>query len=216
MKHVRQPSAGRPVRGMTLIEIMIAAAISSVVAFGLIGLIIMSQRILKSNFSQQLSIRNAKRSIDGMNGINAELRMATTDVRVFNNAGNQAQQGNRVTFNRPGEPQGRRQLRLNPGPDGDFFTPWDNFLEFDPDTSKNGDEVIVSRNLSPSNSAGAFLYGGAGTPVVVQMRAGDPRPRPGDTKTLSEEEILRANAHSGRGLQGVEINITVAPRNPAT
>ncbi len=206
--------------GFTMVEVAIAGLISTTLGMGMITLTVMSQRIIKSDFSQQMAIRNAKAAIDGLNGINRQFSMAVSSganaPRVYNSAGAVVANtwANRVEFSRPGDAAGkRRRYLLSPGPDGNMWTPWDNFLQYDPDTTVAGNEVIVATGLSPVNSGGAFRFTDATTPLTVQMRVGDPVTRPGDPKTITQAELDNSNAHTGKGLQGVEINITVAARN---
>ena len=77
------------------------------------------------------------------------------------------------------------------------------YPRYDPNTGNGGDEVEIARWISPTNSAGAFNYTGLFSPVRVGLRTGDPVGIGGDA-----ESDLR----TGRGKQGFEINITIAPR----
>jgi len=207
-------------RGFTMVEVMIAGGISAALGMGMISLTVMAQRIMKGNFSQQMAITNAKGAIDGLFGLNRQFGMALSSgasaPQVFDKAGKVTTVGwgNRVDFSWPTDAAGkRRRFELRPGPDGDMFTPWDNVFVYVPDTSKNGNEIVVATGISPLNSDGAFRFRDATTPLTVQMRAGDPMLRPGDAKTISQSQRDNSDAHTGKGFQGVEINITVAARN---
>jgi prepilin-type N-terminal cleavage/methylation domain-containing protein len=186
-------------RGFTLVEIMVSSAISLAVAIGLTTLAITAGRLGRAVFYQQISLKNAQGAIEG---INREIRLATTPLRVVDNAGAAAAQGNRVLLSRLGEPPGHRAIELVSA-DGDLKTPWDNTLVYDPNTDVGGDELVIAHWVTPIEEAGGFRYGGATTPLTVWMRAGDP----------VGEGAPVADTRSGPGMQGAEINITVAPRN---
>ena len=186
-------------QGYTLVELLISCAISAMVAISLVGLVMTVSRLSQGVFYQQLALQQAQSTTEG---INREIRLATTPLRVVNDAGASVAQGNCVLFSRLGEPADSRSFQLLAG-DNDLMTPYDNTLVYDPDTSVTGDERVVAKWLSPLDPAGVFRYGGTTTPLTVWLRAGDPVG--GDSAA--------ANAHSGPGLQGVEINIAVAPRN---
>ncbi len=200
----RFPVPRRRCQGFTLTEVMIAAAVSMFVAVGAFSLTIMSGRLDKSIASQQRFMKDARRAIEWLN---RELRVATTDVMspisVYDDDGDAAVRGNRVEFSRSGEAAGLRAFYLE-SDDDDMMTPWDNRLFYDPNTGAAGDEILVSRDIAPVNPNGAFQYEGASEPVVIQMRTGDP------ANSTNEQEDW---ANSGANLQGVEINIRIAPRN---
>lgn len=185
--------------GFTLVEIMVAGLISSAVAIALAALTITGCRMERSIFYQQASLKEAQSAIEGLN---REIRLATTPLRVVDDSGNAVPQGNCVLFSRLGEPPNQQSIRLV-STDQKMMTPWDNTLVYDPNRTVGGDEVVLARWVTPLATAGAFQYSGATTPLVVWMRVGDPVG--GDLKA--------ANVVSGPGIQGVEINITVAPRN---
>jgi hypothetical protein len=153
----------------------------------------------KSIFFQQACLKEAQSAIEGLN---REIRLATTDMRVVDESGAPAPQGNCVLFSRRDEPKYQRSIQLV-STDRDMLTPWDNTLVYDPDRATAGDEVVLARWVTPLAAAGAFSYHDASTPLVVWMRAGDP----------VGGDLVAANAVSGPGIQGMEINITVAPRN---
>ncbi|MCL5271533.1 MAG: prepilin-type N-terminal cleavage/methylation domain-containing protein [bacterium] len=189
-------------RGLTLTEMMIASAVSAMVAIGLASLTTTATRMARAIYYQQLALREGKAA---MEFINQEIRQATTPLRVLDAAGNTAVQGNAVVFSRAGESAGKREIQLV-STDGDLMTPWDNSLVLDPDTGAAGDEIALARWLTPLDAAGAFSYQGATTALEVRLRAGDP-------ETDNADLIARSNAHSGPGIQGLEVNIAVAPRN---
>lgn len=195
--------AGRRRRGMSLVELMIAGLIGSGVTFSMVSISTIIAREHKGIFSQQFSVHEAKSAIET---INREIRLATTPLLVVDGTGAAVQQGNRVEFQRLNDTV-VRAFELQAGADGDIALPWDNRLIYDPDTSIDGDEIEVARGIGPVEPAGAFTYSGATTPLVVRMRTGDPV---GD---LTEEQEVQSRANTGRGTQGMEINITVGPRN---
>jgi hypothetical protein len=186
-------------RGMTLVEAMIACFLSAAVAASLSGLTVLGLQIQKSILSQQVSLARAKRALERLN---QEIRVAVAPLRVVDSEGNPVPQGNRVEFRHPGDAR-NRAFELVSG-DNDFATPWDNQLIYDPNTTQAGDEEVVTNWISPAAAAGAFAYQSALTPLVIRMRTGEP------VGTANQAEL---KARTGAGLQGVEINITVAPRN---
>ncbi|NQU45256.1 hypothetical protein HQ520_18390 [bacterium] len=179
-----------------MVEILVAATLSIAVAIALAALIITVSRMNHSVLYQQQSLRQAKTAIER---INIEIRRATLPVRVVNPAGLPALQGNAIQFSRLGEPPYQHSIRIV-SEDGDLMTPWDNALVYTP---AGGDDEQIARWVTPIEKNGAFRYSGATAPLTVWMRAGDP----------VDEDLNDASARSGPGLQGVEINITVAPRN---
>ena len=190
---------------MTIVEVLIASSLLVVVGLGMAATTIMCQRLFRSVNFQQRSLRDAKASIEVLN---QEIRLATTPLTVLNSSGIPAQRGNRVQFRREGETT-VREIRIE-STDADFQTPWDNRLIYDPDISTGGDEDIVAVNVIPFDLVnGAFAYSGALTALQAQFRVGDPAITEADNATLFRE----ANFRSGPGLQGVEVNISIAPRN---
>lgn len=201
-------------RGMTLIEVLFASAIGLTVSIGLVSLIVVGSRLHRSISYQEVALSQTAPLIEK---INRELRMATVQgvpPRVIDASGVPALKGNRIEFARRGEPAGSRSIELVSG-DGLFSTANDNELVFDPDTSVAGDEVVWGRWVSPQEQdeegnllyveeAHAFSYNGPTTPVTVWIRVGDP-------VVLEDPDIN--DRFSGPGVQGVEINITVGPRN---
>ncbi len=201
-------------RGMTLVEVLFASAIGLTVSIGLVSLIVMGSRLHRSISYQEISLGQTAPVIEKLN---REIRMATTETvppRVLDASGKPALKGNRVEFSRKGEAAGTRSIELVSG-DGSFATIEDNLLVYDPDTSAGGDEVVWSRWVSPLEQDGdgnmcdiedarAFSYGGPTTPVLIWMRVGDP---------VNIDDPESNDGASGPGLQGVEINITVGPRN---
>lgn len=185
----------------TFIELIVAALISSLVALAIMSLFLMSLKMDRSIFSQQRSLHDAKSAIETLN---REIRLAQAPLTVLDAAGNAADDGNRVEFGRTGEAPDARAIELV-SDDGDLTTPWDNRLIYDPDTTAAGDEQLICDMVSPTNATlTAFNYQNATTPLQVTLRTGDPV-RAADTSA--------SDAYTGRGMQGVEINITVAPRN---
>jgi prepilin-type N-terminal cleavage/methylation domain-containing protein len=192
-----------PLRGrhaFTLVEILIAMSISALVVLSAIGLTITTGRMGKSIFAQQRSLKDAK---GGIERLNREIRLATTPLSVLDAAGQPAMQGNTVAFARAGEAAGLRRFFLQ-SDDADLNTPGDNRLIYDPNVNQDGDEQVVARTISPSDPLGAFSYEDATTPLVVQLRTGD---------SLDEDAREESDRVTGVGMQGMEINITVAPRN---
>ncbi len=201
-------------RGMTLVEVVFASAIGLTVSVGLVSLIVLGSRLHRSISYQEVSLGQTAPVIEKLN---REIRMATTSSvppRVLDASGKPAQRGNRVEFARKGEAACTRAIELTSG-DGSFATTEDNELVFDPDTSNGGDEVVWARWVSPLEqdsegtmldieNARAFSYNGPTTPVVIWMRVGDP---------VNIDDPDSNDPMSGPGLQGVEINITVGPRN---
>ena len=191
-------------RGITLVELVIASALVSVVGIAIAVTGIFTERMFRSINYQQISLRNAKSAIETLN---IELRYATTPLRIEDSSGNPAIQGNRVEFTRSGETTVRAFELVSD--DAFTSTPWDNRLVYDPDIDTSGDEEIIAVDLIPFETTGSFRYTGASAPLIVQMRVGDPAVTQAQDAQLFEQ----ANMRSGPGLQGMEINITVAPRN---
>lgn len=189
----------RPRAGITLVEFLMASGLFAIVAAGLVSLSIMVGRMQKSIYSQQMALKNAKKTIETMN---REIRLAKAPLRLLDANGNPAQAGNRVEFSRWGETTVRSIELISD--DDDFTTPWDNTLLYDPDITVGGDEVEVTKSISPIQQGAAFRYTGATTPLTVKMRTGDP---------VGVEDTKASDAYTGPGMQGFEINITVAPRN---
>ena len=189
----------RPRRGVTLTEFLIAGGLFVIIAAGLVSLSIMVGRMQKGIYSQQIALKNAKKTIET---INREIRLAKVPLRVVDANGNPVQAGNRVEFSRWGETTVRSIELISH--DDDLATPWDNTLIYDPDTSVSGDEVEVTKGISAIQQGAAFRYTGATTPLIVKMRTGD---------SVRVENTQASDAYTGPGMQGFEINITVAPRN---
>lgn len=186
--------------GYTIVEVLIATAISALVGIAAVNLTIMSRRMEKSIFSQQRELSDARKAIETFN---SQIRMATTPLSVVDSSGNSATQGNRVLFARNGEAAGKRAIELK-SVDSDMTTPGDNTLIYDPDTSVANNEIIVARMISTTDTAGAFRYVDSRSPLQTFLRVGDPSAGTGQAA---------ANAATGANWQGVEINISVAPRN---
>lgn len=164
------------------------------IALSASGLTIIGGRLYKIIRTQQQALGYAKQATER---INRAIHTASTPVIV-----NPAPTGNRVTFKRSND--GIAQAFELKSTDDDMKTPWDNELIYDPDTTANGDEIVVARWLVPIDPAGAFTNPGGDTPLIVRMRCGDP--------IGSEKKYLFT---SGPGLQGIEINLAVSPRNAA-
>ncbi|MBN1865989.1 prepilin-type N-terminal cleavage/methylation domain-containing protein [Candidatus Sumerlaeota bacterium] len=190
--HADKPTVagpGRRGRGFTLTEMMVAVAVSALVISGVLSVGLFVRKVYKATASQQLALYNAKKAIEVLN---REIRRAQAPLLNLNGW------GNRVEFRRFGEST-VRSLELVSS-DDDVTTPWDNSLVYDPNTATSGDEVTIAENIAASTAQGAFNYASGNRPLVVRMRAGDP---------VDDE----ARQLTGPGVQGVEINITVGPRN---
>ena len=195
-------AAWRRRAGLTLVEVLIATAIGAGVSVGLASLLVMSSRMQKSILTQQVCLSQEIKSLEALN---REIRMAAAPLMVTDGGGGAAIQGNRVVFARMGEAAGRRAIALV-SDDDDLMTPGDNRLLFDPDTGKSGDEVLLARNVTPLEAGGAFRYEGATRPLQVDVRLGDP----------ASGATAQSDAATGAGTQGVEISISIAPRNDST
>lgn len=193
---LRHPARRR--RGFSLVELTISAAIGSMLAIAILTSTILSSQMAKATFSQQRAIHDTKSITETLN---REIHLAATPLAVFDEAGQPAPRGFRVDFSRPAEPGVTRRIELISG-DGDWMTALDNRLVFDPDITIDGNEVELARGITPIVAAGIFAYGGARTPLAVQLRRGDPVGGDADSDLVT-----------GRGVQGVEINLTVSPRN---
>lgn len=185
-------------RGFSIIELMISAAIGSMLSIAILTSTILSSQMARATFSQQRAIHDTKSITETLN---REIRLAAAPLAVFDADGQPAPRGYRVDFSHPAQPGVTRRFELV-SDDGDWMTPLDNRLVFDPDITIDGDEVALATGITPSEAAGIFAYGGASTPLTVQLRLGDPAA--GD----AESDLV-----TGRGPQGVEINLTVSPRN---
>jgi Tfp pilus assembly protein PilV len=197
---MRNPRRPRRAAGYTLVEVLIASIISALVAIGAVSLTTMTRRMEKSIFSQQRELSDAKKAIET---IDREIRMATTPLTVVDAGGAATTQGNRVIFARNGEAAGHRAFELK-SVDGAMTTPGDNTLVYDPDTGVSGNEIVLARMISTTDGAGAFRYLGATSPLQVFLRVGDPTIGTGQAG---------ANAITGTGWEGLELNISVGPRN---
>lgn len=189
-------------RGFSFVELMVAVAIGAGVSVGLGAMLIISGRMQKSVMFQQMALTQAMKGIEGLN---REIRMATSPLLVTNSGGDAVIQGNRVVFRRTNEPDGRRAIALI-STDNDPMTPSDNRLVLDPNTAQSGDEVTLARNLAPLDAQGAFIYEGAAKALQVRLRIGDP----------PSVSAPKSDGFTGPGKQGVEIIIDVAPRNDST
>ena len=185
-------------RGVTLVETMISVLVLSLVMASLMALVSGVGRVHKGIFFQQRILKEAKRALEGAHGVNSEIRLARAPLTLVDPDGNGW--SNQIRFRRAGETT-IREFRLVGGPDGDLATPHDNRLIFDPDVATANNEIVVSKMIMPDDlSLGAFSYTSALTPLVFRARVGDAR---GD----------EAVAETAQGVQGAEINVTVAPRN---
>lgn len=183
---------------MTLTEMMISISILFMVMASLMGLMTMVGRMHKAIFFQQRILKHAKQALEGPHGVNREIRLARAPLNLVDPDGNGW--SNQIRFQRLGDAV-TREFRLDPGPDGDMQQPHDNSLIYDPDIGTGGDEVVVCTMIQPDDaSLGAFSYTSALTPLIFRARIGDP---------LNDAGI----AETGRGVQGAEINVTIAPRN---
>lgn len=201
-------------RGVTLVEVLIATGLSVLVSMALGGLLFMVMRIDKAVFAQQNALHQAKKA---MEALNLEIRLATTPLIVRDADGNPAAdsdgdgdvEGNRVEFSRLNEATVRSFELISA--DASMASPWDNTFVYDPDVDSEGDEIVVARGIAPVNDTGAFEYAGGLTPLIALMRTGDWIPEGDESQSME----YAAQAATGPGLQGVEINITIAPRNPS-
>jgi prepilin-type N-terminal cleavage/methylation domain-containing protein len=192
-----------PRRGFTLVETMVSVAIFSLVAAAVMGLFVMSARFFASISSQTRALKYAKSAMEGPHGLNREIRQAVAPLKPVTPGAD----GwfNAVEFTHFGETQLRR-IELRPGADGDLTTPWDNELVYQPESGESGNEVVISKWLTPVRNgagtlnSGIFSYADATRNLIVRARVGDP---------VGNE----ATYITGPGLQGAEINITVSPRN---
>ncbi len=193
-------------RGVTLLELMITSGLSVLVSAALGSLIFMVMRIDKAVFAQQNALHQAKKAIEALN---LEIRLSTTPLIVLDADGNNALEGNRVQFSRLNETTTRSFELIST--DDSIATPWDNRFVYDPDVATDDDEIIVARGIAPVNAGGAFSYAGGSQPLNALMRTGDWIPDDDDSEDMENQ----AHAATGPGLQGVEINISIAPRNPS-
>lgn len=193
--------------GWTMIEVLIGSVIGVLVAAGVMSMTIAVSRMSRATFYEQMSIKHA---LAGIEGINREVRLATTSLSVVDANGVPALQGNRFLFNRKDEPSLGRSIAIV-SKDSNLLTAYDNTLVYDPDVTKSGDEQVWAKWMTPIKSAGAFTYKGGTEPLVVEMRVGDPMQEVSGKQTPME--AAKNNAYSGPGVQGMEINVSVAPRN---
>ncbi len=208
-------------RAMTLVEVVTAGALSVIVSASLLGLIIMAQRTLKPEFSQQMHTKYAKTAVEQIS--NAIRGASVSSIQVYNDAGAIATTGNRVDFANPGEANGRRRIRLNNGADNNAATPWDNTLtiDFDTSTASTVDVTIPWVTQTTFNNAIAplFTWTNAFNPLSVRLRVGDPTGNNTSATVVNPDgggnynNAALCDARTGRGLQGVDVTISVAPRN---
>jgi len=191
-------------RGFTMMETLVAALVFSLVSIAVMGLFLMTIRFFSSITSEQRSLRFAKSAIDGLHGINREIRLGVAPLTPVGTPGADGW-FNAIEYSYFGQTE-KRRIELRPGQDGDINTPWDNELVYQPASGNSGEEVVIAKWLAPvrNNSgelnSGIFSYTDATTNLVVRARVGDP--------------VGETSAHiTGPGLQGAEINITVSPRN---
>lgn len=187
-------------RAFTLTELMIASAIGLMAGVGLMSLTVFSARMARSITVQQRAVQFARSATEG---INAAVRPSSTPLRVLDDSNNAAISGNTVELAWPGEDLGRRTIRLV-SDDDDLQTPWDNRLVYDPDTTVAGDEIVLAQWVTPKPNTNLFTYQGLASGLIVQLRIGD---------SLAAGMTALNDAHSGPGLQGADVNITVSPRN---
>ena len=184
----KQTGIGRR-HGLSLVELMVALVVASLVIAGVLSVSLMVRKTYKAISSQQMALYRAKKSIELLN---REIRRAEAPLLSLNGWGNS------VDFCYYNETTVRRISLISE--DEDISTPWDNSLVYDPNIATSGGEIVVATGLAPATANGAFNYSGGNTPLVVRMRVGDP---------VGNASVQ----HSSLGVQGVEINITVAPRN---
>jgi type II secretory pathway pseudopilin PulG len=182
-------------RGVTLAEVTMAMAISTIVSIAIMSLFLMVSHLHKSIFSQQVALQDAKRAIEMMN---REVRLAEAPLRLVDDLDGD-NWSNAIEFTRPGESTVRR-IELNPGEDGDQSTPWDNVLVFYADKDLTTGTLLLAEHLAYTDAKGAFHYNGAHTPLEVNLRVGD---------TIYDADM----ANTGKQFQGAEIHITISPRN---
>jgi type II secretory pathway pseudopilin PulG len=187
-----------------MMETLVAALVFSLVSLAVMGLFLMTIRFFSSITSEQRSLRYAKSAIDGLHGINREIRLGVAPLTPVGTPGADGW-FNAIEYSYFGQTE-KRRIELRPGQDGDINTPWDNELVYQPASGNSGDEVVIAKWLAPVRNdsgelnSGIFSYTDATTNLIVRARVGDPV---GDT----------APHITGPGLQGAEINITVSPRN---
>ncbi len=182
-------------RGVTLAEVTMAMAISTIVSIAIMSLFIMTSHLHKSIFNQQIALKDAKRAIEMMN---REIRLAEAPLTLVGDADGD-NWSNAIEFSRPGETTVRR-IELQAGDDDDHTTPWDNALIYYANKDFTTGTLILAPHLAYTDSRGAFHYNGAHTPLTVDLRVGD---------TIADADM----AHTGKKFQGAEIHITISPRN---
>lgn len=210
-------SLHRKRRGMTIFEILIAGSLVALVGTAVVSALITTRRMYQSITTQQRSLKSGKELIEH---VNRHFRYAQTPVIIIDEDDNFADTGIRVEFQEldedalnedpPRRVLLRRAYELVSDDDDDFQTPWDNRLVYDPDRNTDGDEVTIARDVSVVPDVLPFTYTDGQSPLVVRLRVGDPVI---DEANPNEELEREANFRTGPGLQGFEVNITVAPRN---
>ena len=185
----------RGAAGFTLVEIVIASGVGLMLSMALLSLVMITKHAYKNIGAQRRCLSEAKKISES---IEKEMRLAKSTFRLENAEGGAVRQSHRVVFSRPGE-KFERSFELK-SKDDDFQTPWDNWLEYDPNRSLIGNERVVGRWVSPSFSKGIFSLLEPDRLLLTNMRVGDP---PG------KESV----AQTGRRIQALDLDIRVAPRN---
>ncbi|MBN1516801.1 type II secretion system protein [Candidatus Sumerlaeota bacterium] len=199
-------------RGFSLTEVIIAIAIFTVLLTIMGSVLLYANRSQLSLTTQQRSLHYGQKIIEHMN---REIRLASSNypLTIHDADGSVAgaSGGVEVRFQRPGD-TAKRSYKLVSQTDASMRTPWDNVLIYDPDITAGGDETTLASVVSTLPGIQPFQYTNNRAPLIIRLRVGDPAP---DAANPDAEAEYQANFRSGPGLQGFEINVTVAPRNEA-
>lgn len=190
-------------RGLSLIELVIAAGIFTSVMAGIMYLLLAVMRQERSNISM---LNMAYESTN----LHRELRKVASNGANIQAAGDTVQFTNTVTGT-------TAELRYVDS-DDDPATIRDNSIVYDPDTSTSDDEQTILRYVSPLDDGGGTSLpvfrriAGTPSPLLVEFRVGD-RGGPLDRNDRPEDDDARADdAYTGPGVQSMVFRGAYMPR----
>jgi prepilin-type N-terminal cleavage/methylation domain-containing protein len=176
-------------RGFTLVETLIALSIGTLAMAVLASQVIFASKVARANLFQ---LNAGQRSRVIYEHIAGEVRRAH-GIAV-------SPDGLTLTVTRV---DGSTCSYSYQDEDGVPATIQDNRLIYDPDTTTDGDEQILSPGLNPGAGGRIFRHTDSTTPLTLTFRIGDPDADPSNP----------SNVMTGPGAQGIDVITAVAPRN---
>jgi hypothetical protein len=177
-----------PRRGVTLLEVLVAASLGVIVSLGIVLLSFFLARLNKSTFSQLKYSYRTRQTIERMAKViryskrievkDEGMRLVCTDENDVEN----------VIYYQDG--------------DGQPYTLADNVLLYKEGANDPTAEVI-GRWLTPLPNEPVFAYRDRTSAVEIRFRVGDPTANPAG----------RFQQETGPGLQGIDVRVAFGPRN---